>query len=49
MNQKICKDCYDGIGPTLRYLRDVIKAYKPDDKRLEPMKQKWLYFLRDDK
>lgn len=28
MNHTLCKDCREGIGPTYRYLPEIIKQYR---------------------
>jgi len=51
MNNNLCKGCREGIGPTLRYLIDIINTHKPkgiDERQYNPMKTKWLLFFGAD-
>ena len=51
MNTQICKECRDGIGPTMRYLKEAIEEFRPNmdkDKGFAVMKLKWLNFFGAD-
>jgi len=51
MNSQLCKDCREGIGPTIRYFKEAIGEFRPDmdkDRGFAAMKLKWLDFFGAD-
>lgn len=45
MNTHLCAECRKGLGPIYRYLPEIIKSFRTEDKWLDSMKIRLLNFF----